>query len=186
MRKLAIVLIVALIPAAFLSAEISIGGGAFARTSTVINALESDVEGGPLPAIMQDMNYDGEVRVKLWIFRADATVMLFQDGSIIAPVDGMLSLDLLFFRLGLGAGANFAYADGQFGLWQEGSEYAYSYNVKATLDFLLGKHLSIGVEAICPLMASDFEYVFGPTFWKTAPTETSRSMIIGAYAAFRI
>ena len=151
MKRLAIVLLIVLIPATFLTAEISIG------SSNLYWGDVTQLAQGAGPD-MSNLMYGLETRAKLWIFRADAAAYYsgVYDGSmeLFVPIDVGLSMDLLIVRVGVLAGYNYwcYFSDSGIEFYQSSK---LPYNVKGTVDILLGKGLSLGFEGYYRLSDDD-------------------------------
>ena len=137
MKKLIIVLVIALLPAlAFADIDFQIGGTAMYK------GFLSDILDGPDGITLQDFTYGAEARLNFGFIQGAAAGLYYPDEfapSLIVLTDIGLTLDLAIIRLGAGIGPNFyipleGTADGvPIGL-----------NLKGAVDLQLGK-LSLGV-----------------------------------------
>lgn len=141
MKRLIAIVLIVLVPAAFLAAEASAGAGAiYYGDLCAPGGSGSDFEG---------LCFGGELRWQYGFLRLDAAGFYLpgppeQDsGLFLLPLDAGLSLDLFFLRFGLLAGADLCFG--------KGTDYypemvgTLNYNLKASLDFLVGRRISIGI-----------------------------------------
>jgi hypothetical protein len=103
MKKLLIVLIVALLPAmAF--ADLQLGA---------VGMYKGDVTAvGTHPVSINDFTFGGEARLKLGILQGGLTALYYPTSAytqIVAVTDIGVSLDVLMLRFGAGIGPNFAF-----------------------------------------------------------------------------
>ncbi|MFW6288373.1 MAG: hypothetical protein ACOC2Q_01175 [Spirochaetota bacterium] len=135
MRRLTLFLILLILPVA-LFAQLQVGGTALYNYPLVDDAPSTDISAS-------DFTFGADARLKILLFQASG-LALFTPGTELTPanidlfVDGGITLDLLMFRLGLGAGPNFRIPLG------EGSTSGFGLNVKATADLMLGD-LALGL-----------------------------------------
>lgn len=175
MKRLAIALFIVLIPAAFLGAQDSPANPMASLFKTEFGLGSELVYWGDIADIGQnglnaaELGYGAEVRVKLFMMRADASLILESLDSanprFLLPVDVGYSFDLGSLRLGLLVGENLRFdpaADAPLSLIT-----ATPFNLKASADFLLGKTLSFGVEAY--YLLADFSSVTTLAFLKKTP-----------------
>jgi len=134
MRRIVIVLLILLLPAAVF-AEVQIGG-------TALYNFPYFEDAGPSEIDLSDFTFGADARVRLFIFQASALALFtsgYTDalnndvpGNIDLILDGGLSLDVLLFRLGLGVGPSLRVNMG-------GTDpVGIGLNVKATADVMLG------------------------------------------------
>jgi hypothetical protein len=137
MKKLAIVLVIALLPTLAFALNLQIGGTAMYK------GLLSDILDGPDGITLQDWTYGGEVRLNFGLFQGAAAILYYPDvsyDSLKVLTDIGVTLNLAIVRLGAGIGPNFfiPLAGGKF----EGVPVGL--NLKGAVDLQLGK-LSLGV-----------------------------------------
>ncbi|MFP4113476.1 MAG: hypothetical protein ACOCY8_01695 [Spirochaetota bacterium] len=137
MRKLMIIAMLLVLPAA-LFAQLQVGGTALYNFPYL---ADSETEADELSAA--DFTFGVDARLKILLFQGSA-LALFTPGAEDVPgnidlyLDGGVAFDILFFRLGLGAGPNFRIPVG------EGETTGFGLNVKATADVMLGD-LAVGL-----------------------------------------
>ena len=152
MKRLLIVIAVLLVPAA-LFAQVQVGATAlynfpyFADDTT------------PAEISASDFTFGADARIRIFVFQASALALFtpgYTDaldnevpGNIDLIVDGGLSFDILFFRLGLGVGPSL-----RVNLGSGGDTTGLGLNVKATADVMLGG-LSVGLSYL-----NQFEFDF--------------------------
>ena len=170
MKRLMAIVLVVLVPAAFLAAEASAGPGAiYYGDLTAMGGSGADFEG---------LCFGGELRWQYGFLRLDAAGFYLpgppeeDSGVFLVPLDAGLSLDLFFLRFGLLFGADLCFGKGT-------AHYpemmgTINYNLKASLDFLIGKRLSVGIESY---------YFFGA--FKTLGTAIGGPPMMAVYLAFR-
>ena len=169
-RFLAIVLVV-LAPAAFLAAEASAGAGAI-----YYGDVTSMGEAGP---DFGGLSFGGELRWRYGFLRLDASGFFLpgppeeDSGVFLVPLDAGLSIDLFFLRFGLLAGADLCFGTGT--AYYPEMMGTVNYNLKASLDFLIGRHLSIGIEG----------YYFFGALRSLGTVIGSSPPMMAAYLAFR-
>jgi len=138
MKKLVVVLLIAVLPSLAFALELQLGGTA------MYNGMLSNIENGDTPTL-EDFTCGGEARLKLGVLQA-AAAGLYSPGkindSILLMTDIGLALDVLFLRAGAGIGPNVNIVLG--GGTPEGSQVGF--NVKGAVDVKLGR-LSIGAVA---------------------------------------
>jgi len=169
-RLLAIVLIV-LVPEAFLAAESSAGAGAIYYGD--ITARGESGSG------FEALCFGGELRWQYGFLRLDAAGFYLpgppdgDSGVFLVPLDAGLSLDLFFMRFGLLAGADLCFGKGT--AYYPEMMGTVNYNLKASLDFLISRRLSLGLEGY---------YFFGA--FKTLGTAIGKGPpMMAAYLALR-
>ena len=138
-----VVLVLCLVP--LLSfAELGVGAAAFFN-SPVLIGQEPELSG----LRSGGFTFGGDLRFKLSILQLEALgLVTVEDGATALDLytDVGLALDVLILRLSLGAGPNFTYVFGG------GADPAmFGFNIKANVDFKLGKHFSLGVSYITGL-----------------------------------
>jgi hypothetical protein len=136
MKKLIVVLMIALLPTLAFALDLQLGGTAMYK------GLLSDVLDGPDGVTLQDFTYGGEVRLNFGLLQGAAALLYYPDESypqIVALTDIGLTLNLAIIRLGAGIGPNF-----HIPLKGGASGVPVGLNLKGAVDLQLGK-LSLGV-----------------------------------------
>lgn len=171
MKRLMAIVLIVLVPAAFLAAEASSGAAAIYYGD--LSAMGESGSG------LGGLCFGGELRWQYGIFRLDASGFYLPgspdraSGVFLFPLDAGLPLDLFVLRFGLLAGADLCFGKGT-AYYPELVGTA-NYNLKASLDFLIGRRLSLGIEGY---------YFFGA--FKTLGTAiASGPPMVAAYLAFR-
>ena len=142
-KRVLIVLALCLVPLMSF-AQLGIGAAAFFN-SPVLIGQEPSVSG------LQSggFTFGGDLRFKLAILQLEALGLVTtkdQATALDLYTDVGLALDILFLRLSLGAGPNFTYV---FGDAVDPS--ILGFNIKANVDFKLGKHFTVGASYITGL-----------------------------------
>jgi hypothetical protein len=136
MKKLMIVLVIALLPAlAFADMGLQIGGTAMYK------GLLSDILDGPDGITLQDFTYGAEARLNFGLIQG-AAALLYYPGTpneIVALTDIGVTLNLAIVRLGAGIGPNF-----RIPLGGAITGVPMGLNLKGAVDLQLGK-LSLGL-----------------------------------------
>jgi len=151
MKRVLIVCAILLLPAAVF-AQVQVG-------ATALYNVPYFESGAPAELDASDFTFGADARLRVFIFQASALALFtpgYTDemdntvaGSIDVIIDGGVSFDILFLRLGLGAGPslrmNLEPGDGARGI---------GLNVKATADVMLGK-IGVGLSYL-----NQFEFDF--------------------------
>ena len=137
MKKILVVLLIAVIPAFAFALEFQLGGTAMYK------GLVTNLETGDLPGV-EDFTYGAEARLKFGLLQAAAAGLYYPDpagDSILLMTDIGVAVDILFLRLGAGLGPNLNIAlDGS----PEGIPVGF--NLKGAVDAQFGR-FSIGAVA---------------------------------------
>lgn len=136
MKKLIIVLLIAVLPAMAFAIDFQLGGTAMYK------GLLSDILDGPDGITLQDFTYGAEARLGFGIIQGAAALLYYPDElspQIVALTDVGLTLNLAIVRIGAGIGPNFV-------IPLEGTVTGIplGLNLKGAVDLQLGK-LSLGV-----------------------------------------
>ena len=136
MRKMLLVLLVVLLPAAAF-AELGVGGAVLYNSPLL--------SGGKVDAIDFNVNkfsFGPDLRFKIWILQLEALVLgsFGSSSSLDGYLDAGLAFDILFLRLSAGAGINGTYN------FDNGS-FDKGFNAKANVDLKFGK-FSVGLTYI--------------------------------------
>lgn len=140
-RILILVLLLSFIPLSIF-AELGLGGAAFLNSPVLI--------GQPLPKDgvgIEDFTFGANLRWKFSLFQADALALLTMGDTPIIDVyaDAQVALDILIFRLSIGAGPTLHYVAG-------GTDKLFAgFNAKANADIKLGR-FSVGLSYIMNLI----------------------------------
>lgn len=171
MKRLMIIILIALMPAAFLAAEMSAGAGAI---------YYGDVRAiGDGASAYEGLRFGGQLRWQYGVLRLDAGGFYLpgeagtESDVFLVPLDAGLSLDILFLRLGVLVGADLCFGEG-VNIYPE-MMGTVNYNLKATIDILIGRRLSLGLEGY---------YFFGAFKSLRSMVEEGPPMV-AAYLAFR-
>lgn len=136
MKKLIVVLLIALLPTLAFAFDLQVGATAMYK------GLLSDIIDGPSGIGFDDFTYGGEVRLGFGILQGAAAVLYYPGDptdSLKLLTDIGLSLNLAIVRLGVGIGPNVVIPlDGTI------SGVPVGLNLKGAVDLQLGK-LSLGV-----------------------------------------
>jgi len=135
MKKLIVVLLIALLPTLAFAFDLQVGATAMYK------GLLSDIIDGPSGIGFDDFTYGGEVRLGFGILQGAAAVLYYPDtvDSLKLLTDIGLTLNLAIVRLGVGIGPNVVIPlDGTI------SGVPVGLNLKGAVDLQLGK-LSLGV-----------------------------------------
>jgi hypothetical protein len=136
MKKLVIVLIIALLPALAFAVDFQIGATAMYK------GLLSDIVDGPDGITFGDFTYGGELRLGFGLLQGSAAILYYPDpvaSSLVALTDIGLTVNLVIVRIGAGIGPNFYVP-----LGGSISGVPVGLNLKGMVDLQLGK-LSLGV-----------------------------------------
>jgi hypothetical protein len=135
MKKLLIVLLIALLPTLAFSLDLQIGATAMYK------GLLSDFQGSNPSIGFDDFTYGGEVRLGFGLLQGAAALLYYPDpvvSQIVALTDVGLSLNLAIIRLGVGIGPNF-----RIPLGDSITGVPLGLNLKGAVDLQLGR-LSLG------------------------------------------
>lgn len=135
MKKLIVVLMIALLPMTAFALDFQIGGTAMYK------GLLSDILDGPDGITLQDFTYGAEARLNFGLIQG-AAALLYYPGTpdqIVALTDIGVTLNLAIVRLGAGIGPNFSIP-----LGGSITGVPMGLNLKGAVDLQLGK-LSLGV-----------------------------------------
>jgi hypothetical protein len=136
MKKLIVVLVIALLPAMAFALDFQIGGTA------IYKGLLADIISGPTDVTLQDFTFGGEARLTFGLLQGAAAVLYYPDvpnSSLKVLSDIGVNLNLAIVRLGAGVGPNF-----YIPLGGAISGVPVGINVKGAVDLQLG-NLSLGV-----------------------------------------
>jgi hypothetical protein len=143
-RILILVLLLSCIPLS-LFAELGVGGVAFLNSPVLI--------GQPLPndgVGIEDFTFGGNLRWKLALFQADALALVTMGTTPVVDIyaDAEVVLDIMMFRLSIGAGPTIH--------WEVGGPKPLfmGFNAKANADIKLGR-LSVGLSYIMNLIVDN-------------------------------
>ncbi len=134
MKKIVVVLLIALLPAlAFADVDFQLGGTAMYKG--FISDLSSGIG-------FEDFTFGGEARLTFGLIQGAAAILYYpgEPNSLMALLDAGLTLNLAIVRLGAGLGLNYSIPLG-------GDKYAgvpLGVNLKGAVDLQLGK-FSLGV-----------------------------------------
>jgi hypothetical protein len=137
MKKLIVVLMIALLPAMAFALEFQIGGTAMYK------GFLSDITSGVSDITFDDFTYGGEARLTFGLIQGAAAILYYPaepTSSVLALLDAGLSLNLAIVRLGAGLGLN--YSIPLDGGTVDGAPLGV--NLKGAVDLQLGK-LSLGL-----------------------------------------
>ena len=171
MKRFFAILLVLLAPAAFLAAEASVGPVAIHYGDPTATA-----EAG---SVFEELCFGGELRWQYGFLRLDAAGFYLpgpegeDSGVLLVPLDAGLSVDIFFLRLGLLAGADLCFGKGTAHYPEMTGTV--NYNLKASLDLLVGRRFSIGAEA----------YYFFGAFKPLGTILGKEAPMLAAYLAFR-
>jgi hypothetical protein len=136
MKKLLVVLLIALLPTLAFAVDLQVGATAMYK------GLLSDIIDGPDGISFDDFTYGGEVRLGFGLLQGGAALLYYPDpvvSQIVALTDIGVSLNLAIIRIGAGIGPNFAIP-----LGGTLTGIPLGLNLKGAVDLQLGK-LSLGV-----------------------------------------
>lgn len=136
MKKLIIVLLIAVLPTMAFAIDFQLGGTAMYK------GLLSDILDGPDGITLQDFTYGAEARLGFGIIQGAAALLYYPDEfypQIVAMTDIGLTLNLAIIRLGAGIGPNF-----RIPLEGTVTGIPLGLNLKGAVDLQLGR-LSLGV-----------------------------------------
>ena len=135
MKKLIVVLMIALLPTLAFALDFQIGGTAMYK------GLLEDITSGTADIGFDDFTFGGEARLSFGLLQGAAAILYYpgEAPSLVALTDIGLTLNLAIVRLGAGIGPNFY-------IPLEGSAggVPIGLNLKGAVDLQLGK-LSLGV-----------------------------------------
>jgi hypothetical protein len=135
MKKLIVVLMIALLPTLAFALDFQIGGTAMYK------GLLSDITDGPGDVTLDDFTFGGEARLTFGLLQGAAAILYYPDEyspSLVALTDIGITLNLAIIRLGAGIGPNF------FIPLEAGDPAGAGLNLKAAVDLQLGG-ISIGL-----------------------------------------
>jgi hypothetical protein len=104
MKKLIVVLMIALLPTLAFALDFQVGGTAMYK------GLLSDIQDGPSSVTLDDFTFGAEARLSLGLLQGAAAVLYYPDEfnpSLVALTDIGVTLNLAIVRLGAGIGPNF-------------------------------------------------------------------------------
>ena len=137
MKKLVVILMIALLPTLAFALDFQIGGTAMYK------GLLSDILDGPDGITFQDFTYGAEARLSLGLLQGGAALLYYPDEfspSIVALTDIGVTLNLAILRFGAGIGPNFFIPLSDGGI----KGVPIGLNLKGAVDVQLGK-ISLGV-----------------------------------------
>ena len=136
MKKLIVVLMIALLPTLAFALDFQIGGTAMYK------GLLQDIQTGVTDIGLDDFTFGGEARLNFGLIQGAAAVLYYPDEfapSLIALTDVGLTLNLAIVRLGAGIGPNV-----YIPLSDAGKGVPIGFNVKGAVDVQLGG-ISVGL-----------------------------------------
>jgi len=136
MKKLIVVLMIALLPTLAFALDFQIGGTAMYK------GILEDITSGPTDLGLDDFTFGAEARLSLGLLQGAAAVLYYPDEfdpSLIALTDIGVTLNLAIVRLGVGIGPNFFIP-----LNDGGPTGSLGLNLKGAVDLQLGG-LSVGL-----------------------------------------
>ncbi len=157
MKKLIVVLMIALLPAMAFALDFQIGGTAMYK------GLLEDIESGVSDVGLDDFTFGAEARLNFGLIQGAAAVLYYPDEvapSLVALTDIGLTVNLAIVRLGAGIGPNFYIPlsdDGPKGV-------PVGFNLKGAVDLQLG---GISVGLVGYYYIASFEDL-GPELFQTA------------------
>jgi hypothetical protein len=137
MKKLIVVLVIALLPTLAFAVDFQIGGTAMYK------GMLADITSGTPDITFDDFTFGGEARLTFGLIQGAATVLYFPAepyDSLMGLLDAGITLNLAIIRLGAGLGLN-------YGVLLDGGAVDgnnLGVNAKVAVDLQLGK-LSLGV-----------------------------------------
>jgi len=139
MKKILVVLLIAIIPAFAFALEFQLGGTAMYK------GLVSNLESGEVPGL-DDFTYGAEARLKFGLLQGSLAGLYYpgpgeDHSSILLMTDVGIAVDVLFLRLGAGLGPNL-----NIGIQGTPDGVPVGFNVKAAVDAQFGR-FSIGAVA---------------------------------------
>ena len=135
MKKLIVVLMIALLPTLAFAIDFQVGGTAMYK------GLLEDIESGITDIGLDDFTFGAEARLSLGLLQGAAAVLYYPGDypSLVALTDIGVTLNLAIVRLGAGIGPNF-----YIPLSDGGSTGAIGLNLKGAVDLQLGG-ISVGL-----------------------------------------
>jgi hypothetical protein len=135
MKKLIVVLMIALLPAMAFALDFQIGGTAMYK------GMLEDFESGVPDVGFDDFTFGAEARLNFGLIQGAAAVLYYPDEfnpSLVALTDVGLTLNLAIVRLGAGIGPNFYIP------LSDGGPSGVGFNLKGAVDVQLGG-ISVGL-----------------------------------------
>jgi hypothetical protein len=136
MKKLIVVLMIALLPTLAFALDFQIGGTAMYK------GMLADIQDGPSDITFDDFTFGAEARLNFGLIQGAAAVLYYPgepNASLVALTDVGLTLNLAILRLGAGIGPNF-----YIPLGGTADGVPVGLNVKGAVDVQLG-NLSLGL-----------------------------------------